>query len=249
MKPICYDLYCGLGGWAQGFLSEGYECIGYDIEKHDYGTGTYPGTLILADVRSIHGSQLKDAAVIVASPPCQEPSYRVMPWKRAKALNAIGPPHLFIELFNACFRIQREASDAAGHYIPLIVENVRGAQVWVGRSAWNYGSYHLWGDVPALMPITFQTKQPGRNFHFPEKFGIPSPSFHGAAHEKSVAHAMGVKGFTPHGEPLGKNVLGRKHGSKSKARKAASAEIAKIPFPLAQHIARCFKSRIEAVSA
>ena len=33
MKPICYDLYAGLGGWAEGFLSEGYECIGFDVEE------------------------------------------------------------------------------------------------------------------------------------------------------------------------------------------------------------------------
>jgi hypothetical protein len=33
----------------------------------------------------------------------------------------------------------------------------------------------------------------------------------------------------------------RKHGSKSSARKAASALIAKIPFPLSLHIARCFE--------
>src|SRR6202166_5316757 len=159
MKPVVHDLYCGLGGWAEGFLSENYEVIGYDIEKHDYGTGTYPGQLILCDVRSIHGSQLKDAAVIVASPPCQEPSYRAMPWSRAKALNAIGPPHNFIELFNACFRIQREASEAAGHYIPLIVENVCGAQKWIGRASWHFGSYFLWGDVPALMPITVKGRK------------------------------------------------------------------------------------------
>jgi site-specific DNA-cytosine methylase len=25
--PVCIDLYCGLGGWAEGFLAEGYECI------------------------------------------------------------------------------------------------------------------------------------------------------------------------------------------------------------------------------
>ena len=31
------------------------------------------------------------------------------------------------------------------------------------------------------------------------------------------------------------------HGSKSNARKAASALIAKIPFALSSHIARCFK--------
>jgi hypothetical protein len=36
-----------------------------------------------------------------------------------------------------------------------------------------------------------------------------------------------------------------RHGSKSDSRKAASAEIAKIPFPLAQYIARCFKTHAE----
>ncbi len=51
----------------------------------------------------------------------------------------------------------------------------------------------------------------------------------------------GTKGFTPNGEPMGKNVLGRMHGSKSSQRKQASAEIAKIPLALAQWIARCFK--------
>jgi hypothetical protein len=57
-------------------------------------------------------------------------------------------------LFNECFRIQREASFAAGRHIPLVVENVRGAQPWVGRARWNFGSFYLWGDVPALMPMT-----------------------------------------------------------------------------------------------
>ena len=103
--------------------------VGYDIEAHDYGTGGYPGELILRDVRSIHGSELKDAACIVASPPCQAYTYRAMPWSRAKAL---PPPDN--TLFNECFRIQREASEAAGRHIPMIVENVRGAQPWVGRA-------------------------------------------------------------------------------------------------------------------
>jgi hypothetical protein len=34
----------------------------------------------------------------------------------------------------------------------MVVENVKGAQPWVGRAAWNYGSFYLWGDLPALMP-------------------------------------------------------------------------------------------------
>ena len=142
--PLCIDLYCGLGGWAEGFLAEGYECIGFDIEAHDYGTGGYPGELRIRDVRSIHGSELKDATCIVGSSPCQEFSYRAMPWKRAKAL---PPPYLGIELFNAQFRIQREAIEAAGHHIPLVAENVRGAQKWVGRAKANFGSFYLWGDV------------------------------------------------------------------------------------------------------
>ena len=37
--------------------------------------------------------------------------------------------------------------------------------------------------------------------------------------------------------------ISRLTGSKSKARKAASAKIAKIPFPLAQYIARVFKPK------
>src|SRR5258708_35162771 len=71
--------------------------------------------------------------------------------KKAKAL-----PPAWNALFEACFRIQREACEAAGRHIPLIVENVRGAQKWVGRARWNYGSFYLWGDVPALMPVTFK---------------------------------------------------------------------------------------------
>jgi hypothetical protein len=301
--PLCFDLYCGLGGWAEGFISEGFHVIGYDIEKHDYGTGTYPGELILCDVRSIHGSQCKDAMCIVASPPCQEPSYRAMPWKRAKALNAIGPPHNFIELFNACFRIQREASEAAGHYIPLIVENVCGAQRWVGRARWHFGSYYLWGDVPALMPITLRCR---KSQHIPlvetpPGTGATSWFFGNSKHEARFygtknegqdwnRHAItgeisphwrmeGLKTkdhlnirnghnhtrhLTNHLEHVRIDESGIKlqspghytkpssgpdwfdggpatHSSKSSKRKLASAQIAKIPFPLAQWIARCFK--------
>jgi hypothetical protein len=38
-----------------------------------------------------------------------------------------------------------------------------------------------------------------------------------------------------------------RHGSRSSSRKAASAMIAKIPFRLAQHIARCYYPRPMAV--
>lgn len=163
---LAIDLFCGLGGWTEGLLAEGYEVIGFDIEEHAYGDMRYPGKLVLQDVLTLHGSQFKDAALIVASPPCQEYSYMAMPWKLAKAKAAAiradttGESLVALNrLFNACFRIQAEASLAAGRYIPLVIENVRGAQPWVGRARWNFGSFYLWGDVPALMPAAVKAQK------------------------------------------------------------------------------------------
>lgn len=232
-KPLAIDLFCGLGGWTEGLLAEGYDVVGFDIERHDYGDGMkYPAQLVLQDVLTIHGKQFKDAALIVASPPCQAYSYRAMPWKKAKAL---PPPSN--DLFDACFRIQREACEAAGRYIPMVVENVRGAQKWVGRARWNYGSFYLWGDVPALMPIALRLA--GRKNDGGSWFAV-------AGNQK-------VKGNNPDGRKR-KDLDGyeRKHpnafgwksprtSSKGTARKAAAASIAKIPFELSQHIAAVYR--------
>ena len=95
-----------------------------------------------------------------------------MPWKRAKAkaaaIRADETGRMLADLnrlFEACFRIQAQASLAAGRHIPMVVENVRGAQPWVGRCRWSFGSFCLWGDVPALMPITIKApKVPGFRF-------------------------------------------------------------------------------------
>lgn len=257
-QPLAFDLYCGLGGWAEGFLSEGYRVIGFDIEAHDYGTGGYPGELVLRDVRSLTGAELVREygipAVMVGSSPCQEFSYRARPWKRAKAL---PPPYLGIELFEQQFRIQREVSEAAGRYIPLIVENVRGAQKWVGRARWSFGSYYLWGDVPALMPPITARKVSGFRFDGSGK------SFQSASVERTQKTPAGnctavmwkdrpiARYASPTAEEFGKHEFGwagsemRKGTSHGARRKAASALIAKIPFPLAQHIARCFKPLTE----
>ncbi len=61
MKPLAIDLFCGLGGWTEGLLAEGYEVIGYDIEEHVYGEHRYQARLVVQDVLTIHGSQFKDA--------------------------------------------------------------------------------------------------------------------------------------------------------------------------------------------
>src|SRR5580765_1165844 len=157
------DLFAGLGGWAEGGLAEGWDVIGFDIEAHQYGEHRYPAQLVIQDVLTLHGSQFKDATLIVASPPCQEYSYMAMPWRLAKAkaaaIRADTTGQMLADLtrlFDACFRIQGQASLAAGRHIPMVVENVRGAQHWVGRARWNFGSFYLWGDVPALMPFTLK---------------------------------------------------------------------------------------------
>jgi hypothetical protein len=142
-----------------------------------------------------------------------------MPWSRAKKIAAeyragTRDVRKLNELFDACFRIQREACEAAGRHIPLVVENVRGAIPWVGRSRWNYGSYHLWGDVPALMPTT----------------DLPNPGEHFVKQ-----HGSGREWFAGDGK------ISRMTSSRSPARKAASAMIAKIPLPLARHIARVYR--------
>jgi hypothetical protein len=71
VTPLAIDLFAGLGGWAEGLLAEGYDVVGFDIEQHVYGEHRYPGLLVIQDVLTLHGSQFKDATLIVASPPCQ----------------------------------------------------------------------------------------------------------------------------------------------------------------------------------
>lgn len=240
-RPLAIDLFCGLGGWTEGLLAEGYDVVGFDIERHEYGEHRYPGQLVVQDVLTLHGSQFRDAALIVASPPCQEYSYMAMPWTKAKAKAAAiradktgAELERLNRLFNACFRIQKEASIAAGRHIPLVVENVRGAIPWVGRSRWNFGSFHLWGDVPALMPVTLKaSKVPGSWFNI----GSPGQKVVG---QNPDGRKQGGDWFAE-ARRGGEGGTSASFGSKSPQRKMASAMIAKIPLPLARHIAATFR--------
>jgi hypothetical protein len=269
--PLAIDLFCGLGGWTDGLLAEGYDVIGFDITQHVYGEARYPAQLVVQDVTTLHGSQFKTADLIVASPPCQEYSYMAMPWSLAKAKAAAiradktgAALEKLNRLFNATFRIQREACEAAGRHIPLIVENVRGAQEWVGRGRWNYGSFYLWGDVPALMPPTFKAikvptmgagwyppnhpkhvKGLGFNTHAERNLrGRRTDLGKGA---RFTSRDCGIEGRKNGGDWFGSGEnasLQRQHGSKSNGRKHAAAAIAKIPLPLSRYIAATFRPQI-----
>ena len=293
--PLVIDLFCGSFGWSAGFIAEGWRSIGFDIAHESYH-GLLPKHchLVLQDVLTLDGSQFKGADCIVASPPCQTYSYMAMPWGLAKrevrwqqwerdspfgdrlaSLNA---------LFAACFRIQREACEAAGRHIPMVVENVKGAQPWVGRAKANFGSFYFWGDVAMVggqvvagRPQFGQTvkaarrrggKVDGFNFHQFEKTGQPGGSFQSAAVKVAGLNwsGHGEPGYKPQGfnvtaaqryrEEQGTKQEGSrpawfdsglcKKSSRSDSRKAASTQIARIPFTLASYIARQFRPALPA---
>jgi hypothetical protein len=179
VKPLLIDLYCGLFGWGEGFVAEGWRVIGFDIAQRG---PVPPGCkLIIQDVRTVYGYLLSRANLIVASPPCDDFSRWDQPWPNV-VKNRKDPD---LSLWRAAERIAVEAGR------PLIIENVRGAQKFMGTAQAHFGKQYLWGDVPAILPYIDGHQNEGRQ----------------------------------------KQTL-------SSTRKA---ERAKIPFPLAQHIARVFK--------
>jgi hypothetical protein len=227
----------------------------------------------------------------------------------------------------------------------MVVENVRGAQPWVGRAKANYGSYYLWGDVGMVgKRVVAGVLKFGVSLQPMKACKVPGFRFDGVSHgsfQTASVEAMKVPGlddgvFPPGGLAQGyldaqkRNPDGTSHGpgswfaiadskergansafkssgmnwsdqtlrgqdftrvagkqaearkitdysdprrnggrgvhltsqreqvegrkqegsdglcresSKSNSRKAASALIAKIPYPLASYIARCFYPR------
>ena len=146
MKPLVIDLCCGKkGGWAKGFLAEGYRVIGFDLEN----CPDYPSEFVRADVRRLPlRLGYREAVVIVASPPCQEFSRHQMPWTKRR-----NPPEPDLSIVNACYSIAR------GCECPIVLENVRMAQQWLGPAVAHYGSRYLWGDVPAIMPFPERSRK------------------------------------------------------------------------------------------
>jgi hypothetical protein len=144
------DLCAGKGGWCRGLKAAGWKTIAVDIEDWK---NPWADRFILADIRRFYPSQhnLGKISLVCASPPCQEFSYKSFPFKRCKDA---PPPDRSIWL--ACERIAQELG------APLVLENVQGARKYMGPASAHYGSFYLWGDVPALLPIGRPQKGFGR---------------------------------------------------------------------------------------
>lgn len=259
--PLALDICSGLGGWAIGLESAGWTVIRVDIEDMFLALGEPKPAeclLMLQDMRTVTGVQMKDVRLIVGSSPCPDFSYRAMPWTRARALTG---PFLGIKLFHEQFRIQREICEAAGVYVPAVFENVRGAERWIGKARWHAGSMAFWGDVPACMPKhkhikvkSFRFDGSGRSFQssaVAEHTGR-SPAPGSGARFTSIERAERANGkpsslawgnesrWFNDGPRSPDSISSSSSSSSSPARKKASALIAKIPLPIASHIGRVF---------
>ena len=132
------DLYCGLGGWARGFLERGHSVTGYDIIDF---SEKYPGKFVRCDLLTYN--DFPDADIILASPPCTDFSKSSFPptWKSVQRY----PPDIpkALQLFNRVYEI---VDMVKPRY--FIIENVRGAQKYVGKARMHIGSRYFWGNFP-----------------------------------------------------------------------------------------------------
>jgi len=235
MKPLAIDLCCGKGGWTIGLIDAGWNVIGVDVEN----MGGYPGQLVIANVLTFALRNGSGVGLVVASPPCQEFSYRSFPFKRCRELAENVPPDESI--WRACEKIAAELC------CPLIIENVRGAVKYMGKAAARYGPFYLWGDVPALIPSGKHiTKGFGRNREtqiLGGSFGgnsyHPKREFHW--NKKDEFHGNGRRKEFNRGES-------QKTSSSSQVRKQWSAKIAMIPYELAFYIGKYFINQMETKS-
>jgi hypothetical protein len=107
--PSVLDLFCGVGGAAEGYYNAGFDVVGVDVAPQP----DYPFMFIQQDALELLRGNLSYVNVfdfVHASPPC--PAY--------SALNAVNKRE-----YPKCIEEVRELLRASG--VPYVIENVNGA--------------------------------------------------------------------------------------------------------------------------
>lgn len=141
-RPFMVDLYSGLGGASRAMRMRGWTVLAVEVDRKfrptAYGDCRY--LPIRPDCRP---------DLLWASPPCVEFSRETMPWTRTgkePSLDLVRAVYSAVDLLNPRF---------------WIMENVRGAQPWIGRAEQHMGPIYLWGRFP---PVDIEVKNFRKKF-------------------------------------------------------------------------------------
>ena len=159
------DLFSGELGWSSVFAARGHKVVCVDLRKPSkIPEGCEFLQLDILLLKDLHDYR---PDFIVASSPCEEFSKTV----KGGDVGCFYPnppyPEMGIKLFNHT----RSICEASG--VPYVMENVRGAEQWVGNAKHRAGPFYLWGNgVPPLLPrgITKGTTNMG-NWNHNKKLG------------------------------------------------------------------------------
>jgi C-5 cytosine-specific DNA methylase len=142
------DLFCGAGGASMGLYRAGFDVTGVDWNNQP----RYPFKFRLANALYY---PLEGFDFIWASPICQPFSLFDM------QMFFPHPPYPeeAIQLFSRTWARLEESG------VLFVMENVRAAQRFVGRSVNHCGPFHMWGNaVPAIFPRHLYTLKKGIRF-------------------------------------------------------------------------------------
>ena len=172
------DLFAGLGGASQAMRERGWHVTTVELEERFKPD-------VVADITTYNyqGPQLD---LIWASPPCTEFSRESMPWCRTGKEPSMA-------LVGHALRVIQEAKPRF-----WVIENVRGAQRFLGPAKWVRNPVFLWGEFPDFDAKVRPWKERLSSKQTAERAKMPR--------EISEALAKAIEGSIPY-EALGRWAL------------------------------------------